>query len=134
MKKLLHELGFGGRLAAVCAFAAIAAGSASAGTIAFAQYDEASSGNQWTTGAQFSSRMGGSGGSFDARATAGNLNQLVRTPALVSLSHRPSAASGTGTFSSSRGSTVPWPETLCLIGAGLVGIGMLRRRKRFGPV
>ncbi len=36
-------------------------------------------GSPATTGAQFSSSIGGTGGSFNASATAGNLNQLVMT-------------------------------------------------------
>jgi hypothetical protein len=36
-------------------------------------------GSPSTTGAQFSSSVGSSGGSFDASATAGNLNQLIFT-------------------------------------------------------
>jgi hypothetical protein len=248
--KLPRELGFGVRLAAVCAFGAITVVTASATTITFAQYNQASSTNQLasgmvnftflvagtifgeapqlanfsltaastqigncavacgggdtltqygyagtfsftdaaggldpgalllmgtfavtgspaTTGAQFSSSMGGSGGSFDASATAGNLNQLVLTSAFLNFSNQteedssfslsslnpnfavgtitndqaypgagPFLASGTGTFSSNPGpSTVPEPGTVCLMaGAGLIGIGLARRRKRFDQV
>jgi len=41
-------------------------------------------GSPATTGAQFSSSMGGTGGSFNASATAGNLSQLIFTSAYVS--------------------------------------------------
>jgi len=39
-----------------------------------------------------------------------------------------SVASGTGTFSSE--SAAPEPATLALIGAGLIGLGILRRRRK----
>jgi hypothetical protein len=41
-------------------------------------------GSPATTGAQFSSSVGGSGGSFNASATAGNLDQLILTSAYLS--------------------------------------------------
>jgi hypothetical protein len=41
-------------------------------------------GSPSTTGAQFSSSVGGNGGSFNASATAGNINQLVLTSAYLS--------------------------------------------------
>src|SRR6185437_15521100 len=40
-------------------------------------------GSPATTGAQFSSSVGSTGGSFNASATAGNLNQLVMTSAYL---------------------------------------------------
>jgi len=40
-------------------------------------------GSPSTTGAQFSSSIGSSGGSFNSSATAGNLNQLVLTSAFI---------------------------------------------------
>ena len=42
-------------------------------------------GSPSTTGAQFSSAIGSSGGSFNASATAGNLNQLIMTSAYLNL-------------------------------------------------
>jgi hypothetical protein len=41
-----------------------------------------------TTGAQFSSSMGGSGGSFNASATSGNLNQLMFTSDYLSFANQ----------------------------------------------
>src|SRR5207253_9561485 len=41
-------------------------------------------GSPATTGAQFSSHVGSSGGSFDASATLGNLNQLIFTSSYLS--------------------------------------------------
>jgi hypothetical protein len=118
-------------------------------------------GSPSTTGAQFESFIGSSGGSFDASATAGNLSQLVlashylvlagqtQENASFSLSSLvpnfavgtitantaypaagPFAASGTGTFSSNPGPTAtPEPATFAMIGGGLIGFGVLRRRK-----
>ena len=40
-------------------------------------------GSPLTTGAQFSSSIGGGSGSFTSSATAGNLNQLILTSAFV---------------------------------------------------
>ena len=45
-------------------------------------------GSPSTTGAQFSSHIGSSGGSFDSSATAGNLNQLVLTSAYLSFTNQ----------------------------------------------
>jgi hypothetical protein len=45
-------------------------------------------GSPSTTGAQFSSHIGSSGGSFDASATAGNLNQLVFTSAYLNFTNQ----------------------------------------------
>jgi len=114
-------------------------------------------GSPSTTGAQFSSHIGSSGGSFDSSSTAGNLSQLVFTSDFVSLTNAieedaswslsslipdftvgtvtagqayPGGsfnAAGTGTFSAG---VVPEPATLGLIGLGLVGLGLLRRKTR----
>jgi hypothetical protein len=113
------------------------------------------------TGAQFSSEIGSTGGSFDASAAASDLNQLVMTSAYLnfigqteedaswSLSSLlpnfgvgtvsngqaypgtgPFDASASGTFSSNPGPTgTPEPATVALIGGGLIGIGMLRRKR-----
>jgi len=111
-------------------------------------------GSPSTTGAQFSSSIGSSGGSFNASATAGNLDQLVLTSAYLdfidqtqqnaswSLSSLvpmfavdpglPSGtfhASGSGTFSADPGpEVVPEPATLGPFGA-LLGFGVLRRKR-----
>lgn len=53
-------------------------------------------GSPATTGAQFSSHIGSSGGSFDASATIGNLNQLIFTSSYLSF---PSATNETASFS-----------------------------------
>jgi hypothetical protein len=45
-------------------------------------------GSPSTTGAQFSSSIGGTGGSFNASATAGNLNQLVFTSAYLNFANQ----------------------------------------------
>jgi len=119
-------------------------------------------GSPTTTGAQFESFIGSSGASFDASATAGNLNQLVLSSAYLVLAGQtqetasfslsslipnfavgtitsgtaypaagPFNASGTGTFSSNPGPTAtPEPATLALIGGGLMGLGILRRRRK----
>ena len=117
-------------------------------------------GSPSTTGAQFSSHIGSSGGSFDASATAGNLDQLVFTSDFVSLVNAieedaswslsslipnfavgtvtagqayPSGsfdAAGTGTFSAG---VVPEPATFGLIGGALLGLGMLRRKRVARP-
>jgi hypothetical protein len=117
-------------------------------------------GSPSTTGAQFSSHIGSSGGSFDSSATAGNLGQLVFTSDFVSLTNAieedaswslsslipdfavgtvtagqayPSDlfnAAGTGTFSYS---AVPEPATFGLIGGALVGLGMLGRKRIVRP-
>lgn len=110
------------------------------------------------TGAQFLSNIGGSGGGFAASATAGNLNQLIFLSAFINFSGAteedaswslsslipnfalgaingsfqalpaagPFNASGTGTFAAAN---TPEPATLCLVGAALLGVGMLRRKR-----
>jgi hypothetical protein len=119
-------------------------------------------GSPSTTGAQFSSSIGGGSGSFTASATAGNLNQLVLTSAFINFTGStlevasfslsslvpnfalqtpltggnqgfPTAsfnASGSGTFSAAAPALVtPEPATVFLIGGGLLGLDMVRRRK-----
>jgi hypothetical protein len=113
-------------------------------------------GSPASTGAKFSSNIGSSGGSFNASATAGNLNQLVFTSSYLgftgatvledaswSLSSlvpdfavtggRPSGtfnSAGSGTFSSQPApGAVPEPATLSLIGGALLGLGVLGRKK-----
>ena len=117
-------------------------------------------GSPATTGAQFSSSVGSSGGSFNASATAGNLNQLIMTSAYLNLAGQtqenaswglssltpnfstgavtagrafpaagPFSAAGSGTFSSNPGPIVtPEPDSMALIGGGLLAIGLLRRK------
>jgi hypothetical protein len=106
------------------------------------------------TGAQLNESMGGTGGGFGASDTAIDFNQLVMTSSYINFTgqtlqtgtftlsslapsfsagghptFRPvDSAAGVGTFSSSQG-LVPEPETFILIGAGLVGLGLLRRGK-----
>jgi hypothetical protein len=102
------------------------------------------------TGAQITSTVNGSGGSFDASATTGDLNQLMMTSAFVNLAGQtyedsswalsslspifttsgapadyptagPFDASGLGTFASNPGaSPVPEPATFGLIGGALL--------------
>jgi hypothetical protein len=118
-------------------------------------------GSPTTTGAQFESFIGSSGGSFDASATAGNLSQLVMSSAYLVLVGQtqenasfslsslvpnfavgtitsntaypaagPFNASGTGTFSSNPGpSATPDPASIALMAGGLIGLGVLRRKK-----
>lgn len=135
-------------------------------------------GSPSTTGAQFSSSIGGGSGSFNSSATAGNLNQLVLTSAFINFTGQtkevasfslsslipnfalqsplvggdqgypggtlnttlttacPTAgscgvfnASGSGTFSSDAAVLTPEPDTLALIGGGLLALGLIRRRK-----
>ena len=52
-----------------------------------------------TTGAQFSSSVGGSGGSFNASATAGNLDQLILTSSYLSF-HNVTEANASWSLSS----------------------------------
>ena len=115
-------------------------------------------GSPSTTGAQFSSSIGSSGGSFNASATAGNLNQLVFTSAYLNFAGQTEEdaswslsslipnfstgvvvgnqafpagvfnAAGTGTFSSNPGPQVPEPGTMSLIGGGLIGMVLLAKR------
>jgi len=118
-------------------------------------------GSAATTGAQFSSNVGSSGGSFNGSSTAGNLNQLVLTSAYLNFTGQvqenasfslsslipnfavgavvadqadPSGtfnAAGSGTFSSNPGPTnaTPEPASAFLIGGGLIGLGLLGRKK-----
>ena len=122
-------------------------------------------GSPATTGAQFSSSIGGSGGSFNASATAGNLNQLVFTSSYLNFAGQTQEdaswslsslipdfsvgtvtanqafpgpqfnASGTGTFSSNPGPSIPEPGSLVLIGGGLciAALTMRYRRKVLSP-
>jgi len=117
-----------------------------------------------SVGATLTSTIGGSGGTFEASATAANPNQLVLASAFLNFSGQSSedatfslsnltpafsitegpvdqgyptsgttfSAAGSGTISSVPGPSTgsPEPATLTLIGGGLVGIGLLRRRKR----
>jgi hypothetical protein len=108
------------------------------------------------TGAQFSSEIGSAGGSFDASATAADLNQLVLESDFISFAGQtdqnaswglsslvpdfaigaitagqayPSGtfdASATGTFSSS---PMPEPSLFVPLAAGVLALGF-RRRKR----
>ena len=117
-------------------------------------------GSPATTGAQFSSNVGSSGGSFVASSTAGNLSQLVLTSnylvfagqtdetaswSLSSLTPNfavgtvidgnafPAgafAAAGLGTFSSNPGPELAEPPTFGLLGSGLLGFGFLLARKK----
>jgi hypothetical protein len=108
------------------------------------------------TGAQLNESMGGTGGGFGASDTDIDLNQLVMTSSYIDFIGQtlqtgtftlsslapsfsaggtpdlptggPYSAAGVGTFSSSQG-VVPEPGTFILIGAGLVGLGLLRRGK-----
>jgi hypothetical protein len=114
-----------------------------------------------TTGAQFSSNIGSTGGSFNASSTATNLLQLVLSSSYMNFSGLTedasfsyssldplfavgsvsngtqafpamgtSLASGTGTFSSDTVVPEPATATVALIGAGLIGLGVLRRRRK----
>ncbi len=113
------------------------------------------------TGAQITSTINGSGGSFDASATTSDLSQLVMTSSFVGLAGQtyedsswalsslapifavggvtagyPSAgpfdASGVGTFASNPGaSAIPEPATFSLIGGALLLALGVFRRKRF---
>ena len=113
-----------------------------------------------STGAQFASSIGSSGGSFNSSSTAGNLGQLVLTSAYLNFAGQteenasfslsslipnfavgtvtgsqadPSssfAASGAGTFSSNPGPTnAPEPATFGLLGAGLLCVGFISKKK-----
>lgn len=116
-------------------------------------------GSPSTTGAQFSSSVGGSGGSFNASATAGNLNQLVLSSAFMSFANQTQetaswsisslipnfatgivtgnqaypassfAGAGSGTFSSNPAPSAPEPVTLGVVGGALMGLGLLRRKR-----
>ena len=113
------------------------------------------------TGAQITSTINGSGGSFDASATTSDLSQLVMTSSFVGLAGQtyedsswalsslapiftvggvtagyPSAgpfdASGVGTFASNPGaSAIPEPATFSLVGGALLLALGVFRRKRF---
>lgn len=119
-------------------------------------------GSPSTTGAQFTSTIGGTGGDFAASATAGNLLQLVMTSAYLNLtgdtqetstfalsSVVPIFATGTvtsgqaypagsynatsaGTFSTDAPGVTPEPATLSLMGGALIGLALLRRKKLSG--
>jgi len=108
------------------------------------------------TGAQLNESVGGTGGGFGASDTAINLNEVVMTSSYIDFTNQtlqtstftlsslspsftaggtadmptggPYGAAGVGTFSSNPG-FVPEPGTFCLIGAGLAGFGLVRRRK-----
>jgi len=109
------------------------------------------------TGAQLNESLGGAGGGFGASDTLSNPNQLVMTSSFINFigqidqtstftlsslippfsaggtsdlpTNGPYAAAGVGTFSSNPGFATPEPGTIFLIGVGLVGVGVLRRRK-----
>jgi len=107
------------------------------------------------TGAQLNESIGGTGGGFGASDTGINLNELVMTSSYIDFTNQtlqtstftlssldpsftaggtsdmpsggPYLAAGVGTFSSA--GTVPEPGTFLLIGAGLAGLGLIRRKR-----
>jgi hypothetical protein len=109
------------------------------------------------TGAQLNESVGGTGGGFGASDTIGNPNMIVMTSDYIDFSGQtlqtstftlsslsrsfsaggtndlptggPYQAAGAGTFSSSPG-FAPEPGSMFLIGGGMLGLGMVRRRKR----
>lgn len=116
-------------------------------------------GDPSTTGAQFSSSIGSSGGSFNSSATAGNLDQLVLTSAYLSFMNVSQAnaswslsslipkfftgavasrqalpgdlfnAAGSGTFSADGAQATPEPATFGLMGCTLLGLRVMLRRR-----
>jgi hypothetical protein len=108
------------------------------------------------TGAQLNESMGGTGGGFGASDTAINLNEVVMTSSYINFIGQtlqtstftlsslipafsaggvndlptagPYAAAGVGTFSSNPG-FAPEPGSIFLIGGGLIGLGVLSRKK-----
>jgi hypothetical protein len=119
-------------------------------------------GSPSTTGAQFSSPVGSSRSSNASATARNlsqfvltsafidftghtpenasfNLSSMIPDFATGTVSDRqafpaagPFDASGTGTFSSDAPAPTPEPATLALIGGGLIGLGILRRRKKSG--
>ena len=109
------------------------------------------------TGAQLNESIGGTGGGFGASDTAIDLDEVVMTSSYINFTGQtlqtstftmsslapsftaggnpdmptagPYAASGVGTFSANP--VAPEPGTSLLIAGGLIGVGILRRKKGF---